>query len=163
MVSLKPFRVIAAILFIRSGSEHYIRTHVARPCTIGTVSHPPRLRSCSTKSKGSRSRKWKEQLGSETGLAARAYQRFSRIFRYSIFIGGPVCTCMPIRPSSFRFGASSSIVMLMRRPLRICVAELPRTMRWAAFQSAVGTVASSSDVANDDNTIGGRPPTTCDI
>ena len=63
------------------------------------------------------------------------YQRFSRIFRYSIFIGGPTCTCMPINPSSLRFGASSSTVMLIKRPLRMCVAMLPRAMMCAAFQS----------------------------
>ena len=51
--------------------------------------------------------------------ALRSYQRFNRMFRYSIFIGGPVCTCMPINPSSLRFGASSSNVMLIKRPFNM--------------------------------------------
>ena len=43
------------------------------------------------------------------------------------------------------------MVMLMRRPLRMCDATLPRAMMCAAFQSAVDTLASSSDVAHDDS------------
>ena len=42
--------------------------------------------------------------------STRSYQFFSRMLRYSTFIGGPTCTCTPISPSAGRFGASSSIV-----------------------------------------------------
>ena len=42
------------------------------------------------------------------------YQFFNRMFRYSIFIGPPTCTCMPMAPSVGRFGGSSSTTIVIR-------------------------------------------------
>lgn len=57
------------------------------------------------------------ELTRTAAVPVPAHQFFSRMFRYSTFIGGPTCTWTPMSPSTRRFGASSSMVMLITRPL----------------------------------------------
>src|ERR1019366_999438 len=57
------------------------------------------------------------QVGNPPARAlAFFYSSFNRKFRYSIFIGGPTCTCTPISPFIMRPAASSSITTLIKCP-----------------------------------------------
>src|SRR5262249_51651726 len=47
------------------------------------------------------------------GRHVSSYSCFNRKLRYSIFIGGPTCTCTPISPSKRRPSGSSSMTSLM--------------------------------------------------
>jgi len=56
---------------------------------------------------------WLPPSGGRMPEASGHHHVFSRMFRYSTFIGGPTCTCTPSRPSAGRFGASSSVTTVM--------------------------------------------------
>ena len=91
----------------RSAARPRRRGSVATRCSSAAVSRTRR------RARAARLRTSSSSRSSSAG----GYHCFSRMFRYSTFIGGPTCTCTPSRPSVGRFAVSSSTVTLITRPL----------------------------------------------
>ena len=51
------------------------------------------------------------------GGPSASYKRFSIIFRYSTFMGGPTCTCTPSSPFDLPFTGSLSVTSLISTSL----------------------------------------------